>query len=722
MKLEKLLYFQGIGNRFIDCYGQEVEIPYHDREGVLQCMLAGEDFSVSSEWCIDERVHLLDAKPWTRALHAFQHTNDHEPYVSVYLKSDYSNQINLLINTECGEHATGAVYPKDLHIVGDYRIHDTLYLHYQVALKQLFPNFELGLGYHTVALSLADPLVTLTGILLVSPAKTYQFNDIKQNRVKNGTDSDSDTNAKRLAQPWGISVQLYSLRSDEQWGIGDFGDLRYLITMIAEQGGDFIQLNPLHALDNFNHTSISPYSPSDRRRVNPLYIEISGVDEYRYIEPQVATQTFVDKKIDLNRDNWLDYDSVIIVKYQLLNMLYDAFCTYELADNSSRAQAFLLFVDSQGDDLNYFATELAAKAPAGFYADPHFYCYLQFLAESQLEECQLNAKALGMSIGLIRDLAVGASPDGIEVKQNQHQFCLNASIGAPPDPFAPQGQNWGLTPLDPIKLKQHNFGHFIHILRSNMKACGALRIDHVMSMLRLWWWPNIANLGNGAYVYYPVETLLAILCLESQRAKCCIIGEDLGVVPPELHGYLTQAGIYSNQLFYFCKHANGFYEPDEHKAHSLMMLANHDVPTLAAWWSSSDLHIKRQIELFDNDEALGDALNQREHEKYQLLKLLIHHSLLSEIEDINSIEYEQVLHAWVALAAKSSSGLFSIQLCDLIGERHSVNIPGTWQEYANWQRRLPLTLKAIEDSPQVQMLLREIYSARNGSEIDALTL
>lgn len=153
-----------------------------------------------------------------------------------------------------------------------------------------------------------------------------------------------------------------------------------------------------------------------------------------------------------------------------------------------------------------------------------------------------------------------------------------------------------------------------------------------------------------------------------------------------------------------------------------MMLANHDVPTLAAWWSSSDLHLKRQIELLDNDEILGDALNQREHEKYQLFELLVHHRLLSDTEDINSIEYEQILHAWVALAAKSYSSLFSMQICDLISERHSVNIPGTWQEYANWQRRLPHTLKAIKDSPQAQMLLREICSARSRSEMDAVTV
>ncbi len=272
-----------------------------------------------------------------------------------------------------------------------------------------------------------------------------------------------------------------------------------------------------------------------------------------------------------------------------------------------------------------------------------------------------------------------------------------------------------MSPLDPIKLQRSNFQHFIKILRSNMRSCGALRIDHVMALLRLWWCPNDSNLGSGAYVYYPLESLLAILCLESQRAQCFVIGEDLGIVPPELNGYLEKFGIYSNQLFYFCKNADGFQQPSEHKPKSLMMLANHDVPPLAAWWSASDLHLQRQIELLKSDEELGDLLNEREREKKQLITLFIQQGIsLDNTQEGGRAEpeFESVLSAWILLSARSHSNLFSVQLCDLLSERHSVNIPGTWKEYSNWQRRLPYTLDDIAQSPKVKRLLRQIATQR----------
>ncbi|MFT5704806.1 MAG: 4-alpha-glucanotransferase [Shewanella sp.] len=705
MGLEQLLYLQGVGARFVNCDGQEIEIPFSDRKGLLQCMLDGEDPSVCSSQFIDERAHLLDAKPWTDVLHTFQHTSENVPSVSMYLRSEHSGSIRLVINTESGESYAATLYTKDLNILGDYRINDILYLHYQAPLKNILPRDKSCVGYHQVELTLAGQSTSYVGTLMISPNQAYQIDDIKQ-QSRTGTTA-----------PWGVSVQLYSLRSDQQWGIGDFGDLKYLIAIIAEEGGDFIQLNPLHALDNFNSEQISPYSPSDRRRLNPLYIDIASVEEYRYIESQLGTQTFVDKKIMLNQDDWINYDSAVILKYELFTLLYDAFCTYEQGTNSLRDQAFSSFVDTQGDDLTHFAAEFASKAGKDFVTDPHFYCYLQFVAETQLKECQRIAKSLGMTVGLIRDLAVGASPDGVEVKQNSNQFCLDASIGAPPDSFAPQGQNWGLTPFDPVKQKQNNFQHFINIVRRNMQACGALRIDHVMGMLRLWWLPNDSSLGKGGYVYYPVDTLFAILCLESHRAQCCIIGEDLGVVPPEINRYLTQTGIYSNQLFYFCKTHERFTNPSEHRPHSLMMLANHDVPPLAAWWSVSDIYLRRQLELLASDDVFNQALNERESDKRMLVTLLIEHGFIDEGTSVENLTYETLLPAWISLASQSRSSLFSVQFCDLIGEEYSVNIPGTWQEYANWQRRLPLSLADINDSLQVKQLLKKICSARSRPKV-----
>ncbi|QFU21846.1 4-alpha-glucanotransferase [Shewanella eurypsychrophilus] len=720
MGLDKLLYLQGVGAEFINCHGQDVTIPAEDRQGVLACMLdaLGEIESTSeAKVDIERRVLQLDAKPWTQLLPGFQHTGVDKPHLHLYLPRCYQSSIWIRLLTETGQEIHAELLPETFEVIGDYHFEETTYLNYRVSLNALSSEFAIELGYHQIEVSLCDGSVTETGIILVAPAQAFQFASNGQLQSSNETNKQDARyfNPGENKRPWGISIQLYSLRSEEQWGIGDFGDLSTLIEVIALQGGDFIQLNPLHALNHLNAESISPYSPDDRRRLNPLYIDIASVDEYQHLETQRLAGVVNDRKKVLNRGNWLNYEQTIELKYHIFHQLYDEFCTHELMINSPRAQEFFHFVDSQGIDLDYFSAELASQSPKGTPRDSNFYCYLQFVAETQLEACQAKARALGMSIGLIRDLAVGASPDGVEVRQNRHVFCLNASIGAPADPFAPQGQNWGLTPLDPIKLKQDNYRHFITIVRRNMNACGALRIDHVMALLRLWWCPNNPDLGSGAYVYYPIETLLAIICLESQRAQCCVIGEDLGIVPPELSGYLTKAGIYSNQLFYFSKHPDRFLQPDEHKTHSLMMLANHDVPTLAAWWSASDLHLQRQLELLNSDEILGVALNQRERDKLQLISLFNQHDLLpanSSLSESNELNFEQVLHAWLRLIAKSHSVLLSVQLCDLVSERHSVNIPGTWKEYANWQRRLPYTLDEIALSPKVKLLLREIASER----------
>ncbi|MGI2190085.1 4-alpha-glucanotransferase [Shewanella baltica] len=589
-----------------------------------------------------------------------------------------------------------------------------------VADKNASDFSVLGLGFHRIALSLkhaletsapapssalqscvtaeADTSTLFSGTLMVAPRAAYQG---VLTAVAQG----------KRHKPWGISVQLYSLRSESQWGIGDFGDLEQLIVLVAAQGADFIQLNPLHALDIAAPEHPSPYSPCDRRRLNPLYIQLQSVPEYQTLATEFSSASWLEAIALLNRDNWLDYPKVSELKYRAFEQLYRVFCETHLANDTPRAQRFHEFVREQGTALQEFAQAEYLRSPKAFVQEEGFYLYLQFVAENQLHLCQLKAKEVGMGLGLIRDLAVGAALQGSEVQANAEQFCLHASIGAPPDPFAPQGQNWGLTPLDPVKLKQHNFSHFISLIRANMESCGALRIDHVMGLLRLWWWPLDKQLGHGAYVYYPVETMLAIVCLESQRARCVVIGEDLGLVPPDIIHRLYTSGIYSNELFYFCKDHQGFKSPDQYKSQSLMMLANHDVPTLVAWWCGSDLHLRRQLSLFDSDEQLGEALAGREHEKQQLISLLVAQGLLAEVT-IAELDIQTLLTAWMTLGARGNSALYSVQLCDLLADRHAVNIPGTWLEYPNWQRRLPLSLTQVSASPEILQRLQNIAAAR----------
>ncbi|MCK8043549.1 4-alpha-glucanotransferase [Shewanella sp. 1CM18E] len=744
MGLDKLLYLQGVAIEFNDCNGEYVRISDADRLGVLTCMLTQVDANqpdslstatelLQSEESIAKRNFQLDAMPWTQALPPFQHCNIEQLTLDFYLPDNLQQQVEIKLQLESGEcyqFAINASHHSHCRVVGDYRIDAQIYLHYQLQISADVCGSELphiGFGYHQVSISGYSKESTdkqISGTWLVAPSKTYQ-------RVLPN---------QQATKEWGISVQLYSLRSENQWGIGDFGDLLQLIDLAATQKAAFILLNPLHALSISTPEEASPYSPDDRRRLNPLYINLEQVAEFNDIDlPQLlsslskfdgilsqlensdleAIDSLSALKKLLNQSDWLNYTEVSFCKYHVLQQLYLQFCLKQLNCNSQRAQQFKDFIAEQGEPLTQFCLQqVKASANLNSFDNPpaEFFAYLQFVAEQQLAKCQLHAKQQQMSIGLVRDLAVGVSASGSEVASHPELFCTHASIGAPPDRFAPQGQNWGLVPLDPIALKQHSYQYFINLLRRNMQSCGALRIDHVMSLLRLWWWPNNPELGGGAYVYYPLDSLMAILCIESQRARCRIIGEDLGIIPAEIVTCLESAGVLSNQLFYFNKQQQQFTEPKQYKPHCLMMLANHDVPTLAAWWTGADLTLRRSLELIADEQTLSQLQAERAEDKQQLLNLVIAHNQLDATSTLDNVDYQALLSAWIQVCATGKAELFSVQLCDLIQERLSVNVPGTWHEYPNWQRRLPKTLTQIINDDEVKLLMQQLAASR--AEVD----
>ncbi|MBB1267847.1 4-alpha-glucanotransferase [Shewanella sp. SR44-3] len=771
MGLEKLLYLQGIGAEFIDCLGHKVTIEHKDRLGILASMLLHKPWEEGAinaahllqnssvqnglvpaslaqdelaqafdDDFIDQRIFDLDVAPWFEPVHAFQWCYQDQPALDFFfpengaqnsVNQDADQKLCVSLISAQGHKREYHFAIQDMIIVGDYVFGDTRFCHYRYALE---PN-SLELGYFDLSLTLdskvnvaAQPPISARAIegSVQDQQNRYQGRLMLAPRKAYSTDF---VHAKR---PWGLSIQLYSLVSESHWGIGDFGDLMSLISLTKNWGIDFITLNPLHALDIANPTHASPYSPSDRRRLNPLYIHIEAVAEYAEIKNQLESPQWQRRKQAISQEDLIDYAAVHDLKYDAFFIMYEIFRTKEKAGDTARYHDFLGFNAKGGLELDSFCQHEACLGCEKFTAEPLFYAYLQFIAESQLAACQAKAKHQGMSLGLVRDLAVGVKEAGAEVLQVPWLFCQQASIGAPPDPFSIQGQNWGLLPLDPSKLKHSDYEHFIRLVRSNMQSCGALRIDHVMGLLRLWWWPQQAGpeqkLGHGAYVYYPFDTLLAILCLESHHAQCLLIGEDLGTVPPEIISSLANAGIYSNQLFYFCKDHDGFTAPAQYKAQSLMMLANHDVPTMAAWWTKEDLTLRLSLSLMTEDE-FQQALQSRNHEKQTLLAGLINaglidatHLSLAEHQDLDlsrldlqQISFESIMGPWCEWVASGESGLFCVQLCDLIAQIHGVNIPGTWKEYPNWRQRLSLSLQDISQSSQLHSWVKTIDKARDKS-------
>ena len=545
---------------------------------------------------------------------------------------------------------------------------------------------------------------------------------------------------------WGACVQLYSLRSEKNWGIGDFGDLQLMLEETAKRGGAFIGLNPIHALYPAMPESASPYSPSSRRWLNIVYIDVNGVDEFRHSKAaqrwwqQTETQAALEKA---RAAEWVDYSAVTALKLTALRLAFPAF--EDLPATHARKRAYLHFVEQRGSSLRQQAAfdalhEQQIKEDSGrwgwpawpeayrdgveaaeaFYhsnrEDVEFYQWLQWLAHSQFAACYAHSQALGMPIGLYRDLAVGVSEGGAETWCDRELYCLRASVGAPPDILGPLGQNWGLPPMDPNVMQTRGYQPFIDLLRANMTDCGALRIDHVMALLRLWWIPYGETADQGAYVQYPVDDLLAILALESQRYRCMVIGEDLGTVPVEIVARLRDSGVYSYKVLYFERDRDNIYRaPQSYPVQAMATITTHDLPTLRGFWESDDLTLGQKLGLYPDKEVFAGLQEDRDDARQGLLNSLHQYgcvpkklghraSMMAMTPTLN-----RGLQRYIA---DSASALLGLQPEDWLNMKMPVNIPGTTDQYPNWRRKLAVTLEAMFADPHVNRLLKDLDKRR----------
>lgn len=690
--LDRLLHSFGIASEFIEFSGNVAHIRPEHRLHMLANM-----------GVVPESAHAVDAllQQRERALHETL-----VPPVYVLAPGNAAVALNLRIADlqqslrwrlalEDGQQRQDTVVPAALEQQGS---HSSDHDHFE---RRLLWLQDLPGGYHQ--LTLEHGARQAHTLLIVSPPQIWRPEPLLV--------------GKRL---WGLSAQLYSVRSDDNWGMGDFADLLVLIEHAASHGAAFVLLNPLHYLDLRFPDNASPYSPSDRRYLNPLYIapelceDFAAVDVQQHLDSIDNQQRMVALRATAN----VDYEGVAGFKLPVLALMYDHFRHQEIAKGSARAREFETFRAAGGQALTAFASMQATLRirSEGCFADADFHVYLQWLASQQLASCQQLALDSGMTIGVVRDLAVGSSSDGCEVVGNPGLFCDNARIGAPPDNFNPLGQNWGLPPLMPEALVQQRFAHFIRLLQTNMQSCGALRIDHVMSLMRLWWCPNDGSNADGAYVHYPVDVMFAILRLESVRHRCLIIGEDLGVVPPEIRAFLDPAGIYSNCMFYFEKYDGWhFRKPEHYKQQALAMIANHDVPPLVSWWNRTDLQLRRAIGLIPSDERLREEQDHRQGEKGQILQWLAEQGLMPASWEARNLDREldtDLTRAIVQACGRTASALVSLQLDDLAGADTPVNIPGTSNEYPNWRRKLPQTLSVLFNDPSAQTLLQTLAGER----------
>lgn len=499
---------------------------------------------------------------------------------------------------------------------------------------------------------------------------------------------------------WGLTVQLYALRSARNWGLGDFGDLRRLIEIAAPLGAAAIGLNPLHALFPEDAARASPYGPNSRLFVNVLYIDVSAIPEFDGLTPFEAEEAVRLRDLEL-----IDYAAVAKLKLATLARAYDRF---RAKADAARQADFHAFREEQGDALLRFCCfevlrrQLSPRpwpewpapwrtpdkaALAGFCEQHEFACgfiaFCQWIADRQLAACKETARKLGMPVGLYVDLAVGIDRHGADAWSDQDTVLSNVSVGAPPDEFNPAGQDWGLAPFHPSRIAANDFASLRRLLRATMRHAGAVRIDHVLGLKRMFLMPVGAGAKNGAYVRYPFEAMLRVVADESRKARCIVIGEDLGTVPEGFRDTMMKWGLWTYRVLLFERRQDGeFAAPRTYPEQALATFNTHDLPTFRGWITGHDLRTKNEIGIDPGENA-----ETRMWWQGSLRRLLSEFGGGRSPEDFDAV---------AAVLGATPSKLAMVGLDDVVGVLDQANIPGTVAEHPNWLRKLPVSLEDIE--------------------------
>jgi len=552
---------------------------------------------------------------------------------------------------------------------------------------------------------------------------------------------------------WGLTVQLYGVRSRRNWGIGDFTDLKALLELTAAAGGDLVGVNPLHALFPDNPAHISPYSPSHRGFLDVLYIDVEAVPEFSACEAarrRVAGADFQARLATLRDAERVDYVGVAAAKFAVLRELFDHF----RAAGGTRGAAFAAWRAAQGEALETHARfealqahfrsrdanvwgwpvwpaeyrDPAAPAVADFAAahaaEIDWHAWLQWLADAQLAAAQDRARELGMAVGIYRDLAVGANPGGSEVWRWQKVFAIGdgenggAHAGAPPDEINLMGQDWGLPPFVPHRLRAAGYAPFVEMLNANMRHAGALRIDHVMGLMRVFCVPADMPASEGAYVRYPFEEMLGLVVRASRKSGCLVIGEDLGTVPDGFRERLFDAGVLSYHPLIFERYEDGnFRLPAEVAPQALVAVSTHDLPTLRGFWNGADIAARTAMRLFPNDEIRQRFITERDWDRGRLLWALERENLLPDGVSKDPVAMPEIAQSAIAaihaFLARTPSRLLVVQPEDLLGVLEQPNLPGTLDDqHPNWQRKLPLPLEDWTRDARVAAVLDAVRAER----------
>lgn len=635
----------GVATDFWDWQGRHTPIAAQTVVGVLRAfgIEAGDDESAHAA------LQEVDERPWRRTLPpVVVGRAGHETEVLVHVA--HGDPVTVEVVTEGGAIVPAA---QAEHHAEPREVGGTL-----VGEARFVLPAELDPGYHRVRAT--TPSGTTSALAVVAPDR-LELPDLPR-------------------QAWGLMAQLYSVRSRASWGLGDFADLADLARWGAGAGAEFVLVNPLHAAEPVPPVEDSPYLPTSRRFLNPIYVRVEAIAEYDDLPP--ADREEVDAVgARLSAGNaeaaLLDRDATLAGKLQALALVF------AVERDAEREAALASYLEREGEALTQFATWSAlAEGNEGDPGRIAFHAWLQWVCDEQLAAAQAAAVDAGMHVGVITDLAVGVHPAGAEVWTLGDALATGVSVGAPPDAFNQLGQDWSQPPWRPDRLAELEYAPYRAMLRTVLRHAGALRIDHVMGLFRLWCIPQGAPPSEGTYLRYDHEAMVSILLLEAQRAGAFVIGEDLGVVEPFVREYLSGRGVLGTSILWFEVEDGTPRAPETWRELCLATVGTHDLPPTAAYLAGDHVRLRDSLGLLTR--PVEEELEFAAHERAAFLRVLRERGLVEE-----GASEEETVAALHLLLAQAPSRLLGVQVSDLVGDRSTQNLPGTHKEHPNW--RMPLS-------------------------------
>ncbi|MFN3395362.1 MAG: 4-alpha-glucanotransferase [Thermodesulfovibrionales bacterium] len=695
--IDELALLCGIVPKYYDIRGNLYTIPLDTKKAILSSL----GIDTDSPDALREEIRERSLRPWLNIIEPVYvlSINEKPLRIPLYLPLENGYEDKVSVDFSIADEAGNK---RDIRVHFNNIVDERIVDGRRYVKVEFVDSYNYTLGYYEVDLILNHYDDAIDGLkkksrLILTPDTAYLPDSLKRSL--------------------GLSVNLYSIRSKKNWGIGDFGDLEGLINWFALSGGHLVGINPLHAISNTIPYGISPYSPLSRLYKNFIYLDMDKIG--CGCIPETDYRDRIDR---LRKQPLIDYESVASIKLEVLEKAFKSFMKDHYGKDTQFGRDFARFINDEGMGLELFATYMAiseryksfdwqswpeeyqspdSKAVKLFVSKKKekilFYQYIQWLIDLQHSHVCEIAKKAGMPVGLYHDLAIGAIRGSSDVWCNKSLYALDVDVGAPPDEFSPDGQNWGFPPLIPERLRENGYEFYIQTLRKNMRYAGALRIDHALGIFRLFWIPSGKSPKDGTYVSYPYEDLLRIIALESVRNSTVVIAEDLGTIGENVRENLSRFKMLSYRLFYFERNYPelSFLTPSNYPELALTSMTTHDLPTIYGYWLGRDIEERRRLGKYPDDETWLRQLNERKRDRILIIDALKREGLLSHDFQIPAQMTEELCLAIYRYLMKTPSRIVLISFDDMIGRIDQQNMPGVIEGYPNWRQKTDIDLEDI---------------------------